>query len=353
MIFPKSTFLMATAIPFVYNRQALAASDECTSIETITCLPTTSAPTLDGNTADWSSIETFETPLTGALNPQLYAHGNVKIQCVHDSSRVYFLFQVPGSYRFDTEDNHKCASMSTMWKMGEYASLFNMGGCPLAEAVNCEVAPEECEDYKVDLGGHWELRTTSKATAYDVNDKTGDDITANKDDEYSVGPFCRFDDDDVNAGNEWAGAWDHISYAEDDTNLEASDHAKNLLVDGMYAFEMSRKLKTPSAQTDVQLEAGKEYGFGFAFWDPFETDSGWSDSGHFVTGCSKDWISLRLANADGTLSDETTDVEVADSPAESSTSSATLVGPVAFYGIAALFTLAYLVADSIASSMMN
>ncbi|KAL7540260.1 hypothetical protein ACHAXR_009990 [Thalassiosira sp. AJA248-18] len=311
MIFPNISFL-ALGIT-MYANQARAA-DECTSIESITCVPTTTtSPTLDASTADWSSVDTFETPLTGALTSQLYAHGNVKIQCVHDASRVYFLFQVPGRYRFDTEDNHKCASISTMFQMGDQATLFNMGGCPLAEAYNCDAAPEGCEAYKVDIGGHWELRTTSREVTYDVNEKTGDDGIANKDDEYAVSPYCRFDDDDVNAANEWAAAWNH------DSPLDGAD--------GVYIFEMSRLLKTASTETDAQLDGGKEIGFGFSYWDPFENaDSGWSDAGHFVTGCSTDWIALRLVDENGLTPDELADT-TSSTPPPSDQSAATFVGP--------------------------
>ena len=59
---------------------------------------------------------------------------------MYDADKVYFTFEVPGPYRFDLVDNHLCASISTMMKMGEKATLFNMGGCPMAG--NCEVAPE-------------------------------------------------------------------------------------------------------------------------------------------------------------------------------------------------------------------
>mgnify|MGYP005841288447 CR=1 FL=1 len=70
---------------------------------------------------------------------------------------------------------------------------------------------------KVDIGAHWELSGTQPNTLYDVSSTvaqgrqaeggTGNDPIANKDDEYAFSPYCRFDDDDANADNEWAGAW--------------------------------------------------------------------------------------------------------------------------------------------------
>ena len=39
--------------------------------------------------------------------------------------------------------------------------------------------------------------------------------------------------------------------------------------------------------------------------DPHESDDiGWSDAGHYVTGCSKDWISLRLVDENGDIVEE-------------------------------------------------
>lgn len=98
---------------------------------------------------------------------------------------------------------------------------------------------------------------------------------------YAVSAYCRFDDNGAFAGNEWSGAWTH-------TNPIQGSY-------GTYIFEMSRDLTTESDITDVQLEAGFTYGFGFGFWDPHEGESGWTDAGHFVTGCSKDWIDITLA----------------------------------------------------------
>lgn len=94
--------------------------------------------------------------------------------------------------------------------------IFLQGGCPLADAANCAEAPEECEDYKVDLGGHWELMTTEMGTLYGTNDLTGNDEAANKDDEYSVGPYCRFDDNDAKAANEWKGTYCRLSMTSND-----------------------------------------------------------------------------------------------------------------------------------------
>jgi hypothetical protein len=114
---------------------------------------------------------------------------------------------------------------------------------------------------------------------------TGDQVIA---DEYGAGPFCRPDDNDENAGNEWSGAWSHSNPTEG--------------AEGVYRFEISRTLNTASTRTDKPMAVGETYHFGFAFWDPFETDDGWTGAGHYVTGCSSEWIDLVIEAEGGATS---------------------------------------------------
>jgi len=115
-----------------------------------------------------------------------------------------------------------------------------------------------------------------------------DDPIANNDDEYAVSQYCRLDDNGADAGNEWSGAWAHSNPVEGEA--------------GTYTFELSRLLITKSLTTDAQLAAGGTFQFGIAYWDPFQIEeSGWSDSGHYLTGCASEWIDLVLkATSTGT-----------------------------------------------------
>lgn len=49
----------------------------------------------------------------------------------------------------------------------------------------CDVVPGECDGHLVDIGGHWELKTTLMGVTYgvDLESGTGNDPIANKDDE--------------------------------------------------------------------------------------------------------------------------------------------------------------------------
>jgi hypothetical protein len=131
------------------------------------------------------------------------------------------------------------------------------------------------------------LKTTQQGVEYPMNATTGsgNDLIANNDDEYGVSPFCRPDDDDALAANDWHGAWSHSNPTEG--------------ADGVYVFEIARTLTTASVLTDKQMAVGERYEFGIAYWDPFETENGWTEAGHFLTGCSADWIFLTLEDGSG------------------------------------------------------
>jgi hypothetical protein len=73
---------------------------------------------------------------------------------------LYFLCS-SGQYRFDTEDNKKCAAIGTMMKIGEKAAYLNMGGCPEA-LEGCEDGPPpECDEY---VSSVWTMKDFVSAT---------------------------------------------------------------------------------------------------------------------------------------------------------------------------------------------
>jgi hypothetical protein len=251
--------------------------------KTMTCKPTSTPPVLDADLSDWDKVEGIKTSIYQVGGTVEYPFGSVSYKCVYDETSIYFAFEIPGEYRFSATDNQKCAAIATMMKIGSKASFYNMGGCPDALLGGCPTDTTTCDDYLVDIGAHWELASTRPKVPYPFNtlNGTGNDPIANNDDEYAVSPYCRLDDNGSGAGNEWSGAWAH------------SDPNEGEL--GTYTFELSRLLTTMSAKTDVQLAAGETFKFGIAYWDPFQMDeSGWSDSGHYLTNCGKDWIDLVL-----------------------------------------------------------
>lgn len=253
------------------------------------CPKTETAPTLDGDLGEWQNIEGIESTLQMPLTNTTYQAGPASTKCMYDGTYLYLALEIPGLYRFNNLDNHLCAAIATMMKIGVDATYFNMGGCPeaITEQSTCDATVfETCATYQVDIGAHWELATTEQGVEYPVA-STGQD--GDLGDKYAVGAYCRNGDDT----NEWSGAWKHSNSTADGAT-------------GTYTFELSRTLVTPSSTTDGQMVPGGTYEFGIAFWDPYETEvDGWTDPGHYVTGCTEDWIEMELV-ADGVV--PTTDV---------------------------------------------
>ena len=83
-------------------------------------------------------------------------------------------------------------------------------------------------------------------------------------------------------------------------------------------FEIARALTTASKTSDAQLAVGESFEFGIAYWDPYETEEGWTAHGHYTTGCSADWIELVIESADGTGAGEGEPVDGATSGGVSS-----------------------------------
>jgi hypothetical protein len=264
----------------------IASEAVCSTPATLTCKFTPKKPKLDGNLKDWSKVQGIETDLYNIFSVEYYG-GAATYKCLYDNSHIYFALSIPGPYRFDSADNHKCASVSTMFKVGKLATFVDMGGCQdaLFEGACSSGVPPQCDEYRVDIGAHWELSGTEQGTLYAMDSTlvSGNDPVANLDDEYAVSPYCRFDDGGEGAGNEWSGAWAHTNSSE-------------IGAEGDYLFELSRLLQTKTNATDLQvLSPGDTYSFGIAYWDPFETEAtGWSDADHFLTGCANQWIDLVL-----------------------------------------------------------
>ena len=248
----------------------VVAAQECGT--TWMCNPTITPPTLDGNLTDWADVVgAYQSTMVQPLTAAVYDAGDVTYKCQYDADNIYFALEIPGEFRFNATNDHQCASIATMTKIGSMATFDNMGGCPDAMG-GCTAGgaiPDTCTDYRVDIGAHWELSETNAGSMYGIGD------------EYSASPYCRLEDDDADAGQEWSGAWAHTNPVEGES--------------GMYQFELVRSLKTASTFSDAQITAGDTIQFGVAFWDPFETDEGWDDATHFVTGCANNWIDLELA----------------------------------------------------------
>ena len=50
--------------------------------------------------------------------------------------------------------------------------------------------------------------------------------------------------------------------------------------------------------------------FGVFLQDPLESDGGWTNAGYFVTGCSKEWISVELVDKINDVAEEVPGEEI-------------------------------------------
>ena len=123
MYFPNFS-IVAIAIAAAAAMVSDAAAADCSSPKKFICHPTTTPPTLDGDLSDWSDHPepAVTSSLTAAMGGMMYEAGDLTMKCVYDESRIYFAFQVPGAYRFDPNDDHFCASISTMMQVGADAT---------------------------------------------------------------------------------------------------------------------------------------------------------------------------------------------------------------------------------------
>ena len=110
-------------------------------------MPISTPPVLDADHSEWADVNAYTTSLvkyTGGV----YDGGDATYKCLYDDEHIYFALEIPGDYRFSTEDNSLCAAIGTMFKIGEKATFLNMGGCPDALSGCAGGVPDTCNDYR-------------------------------------------------------------------------------------------------------------------------------------------------------------------------------------------------------------
>jgi hypothetical protein len=243
--------------------------------------------TIDGDASDWADVEATVLTLE-QLDLSLLPPGqadeidfglldpiDVQFKVANDADNIYMLVEVPTAYDYGgSADLHKFSP---------------------ALAVQSKIVPEAAahmgspeDDLFVSLGmvdiWHWELDCgPGELSGGQGVTGTGNDEACNFDDEYSTTPEKREDDgdgDDPNdaAENSLVGSWSHS--------------AAEVGGDGTWVFEMARPLQTGDPQ-DAQWESGGNAELVLAWWDPNETEEGWTDAGH-LTNAYDGWITVNL-----------------------------------------------------------
>ena len=292
---------------------------------------------VDGAAEEWegcgasgTTLDMIQTRVAGAGNKRL--QGALRVRFANDGTNIYVLAEVNAPYFFNlTGANEQSHSFAVMWRVGESATMFNMGGCPIqvADPYNCSTVqsmcmsnPNQCDcaDYLTDV---WHMETSSPGalpgvqypyrgpvlftsgagtySSYGYSPEmlgeyqpaverlfSGNDHTSNSDDEFSVHPCIRDDDASSKAHlssylqrdmytyrNQLRYAWSHSAI-----NSYKYPFATNG-ANGTYIFEFSRPLTT-NENTDAQFSVGGDGYYSFALWVPPAVGDEWIAAGHYV-----------------------------------------------------------------------
>lgn len=261
----------------------------------------------------------------------------IRFRFARDDANIYLLAVVKGAYYFNlTAGNGFSHSVAVMWKIGQDATMFNMGGCPVPvppsarDAYDCDAIQENCALETTDcnctnyLTDMWHIETGSPGSIPGVqypykgpllhsNDPdnhqpsvqrlySGNDPTSNSDDEFSVHPCLRGDDGSSSVHlspyrktgqtiyrNQLRFAWSHTAVT---SNMYPFG---TIGTEGFYIYEFSRPLVT-NENTDVQFQVGTTASFAFAFWIPPSIEEEWEDSNHYVAPPNFQFGTVSLQN---------------------------------------------------------
>ena len=291
---------------------------------------------VDGTADEWEScgaeaitMDMAQTGVAGAGTASL--PNALRVRFAHDGTNVYILAQINAEYYFNlTAGNELSHAMGVMWRVGESATMFNMGGCPVpgvSDQYDCSAVQSACTNMQCDCADYmtdvWHMETSSPGAlpgvqypyrgpvlfpnsdgtyssyGYDAEGLgryqpaverlfSGNDHTSNSDDEFSVHPCLRDDDASTKSHltsfrdtnmyayrNQLRYAWSHSAI-----NSYEYPFAPNG-ADGNYTFEFSRPLTT-NENTDVQFAVGDDAYYSFALWIPPSVGGEWTAAGHYV-----------------------------------------------------------------------
>ncbi len=238
--------------------------------------------TVDGNDADWASInglaltlKQFEIPPGSDWTYGPVAPKSATLKAAFDDSKIYVLVEVDDTYNYVPSNHALSPAMAVMFQIDQPAGP-HMGA--------------DDPDFTAGLGKvdiwHWELDCGPGVMSGVGPAGTGNDPDCNLDDEYSSDPTTRYDDggpagSNPNAENSINGVWRHTPAAIGGR--------------GKWVFEFSRPLNTGDPQ-DAQFSRGSTAKAAIAYWDPKESATGWSDAGHLVSS-EAGWIAISLPAA--------------------------------------------------------
>ena len=272
---PTGTSPPATATPTSAEVPATPTAITEVRSEPVSFEAASAGITVDGDTLDWSGIRPTSVrlqqiePIPGLDMGELGAI-DVDLRVAVDRERIYVLLEIPDDFDYIADDHGLSAALAVMLRIDD----------PAAPHMGTTEEEQERSLGKVDIW-HWELDCGPGEMSGGVTGIAGgNDPACNFDDEWSTTPEDREDDGTPQAENSLAGVWDHTA------------RARGQGADGIWIFEMSRKLQTGDPD-DAQLTLGETAYAALAYWDADETPDGWTDAGHLQSSTGG-WIEIAL-----------------------------------------------------------
>ncbi len=224
---------------------------------------------VDGLADDWASIPGTTLTMIRPLATSERLTDALTVKVAYDDANIYVLVLMEDDFDYNaTADHHLSGALAVLWQI-DAAATPDMGG----GLGNVDI-------------WHWELDSGPFEPAGGPTVGTGNDPEGNFDDEWADHflPGRRHDD---TLANELFGVWSH-------TNMSAQG------APGSWIFEMRRTLTTSDTlNEDYQFTVGGTAGLALAYWDADETDTGWTDAGHYASCRDPDtldfsWIQVTL-----------------------------------------------------------
>ncbi len=232
-----------------------------------------SAFTVDGGEADWdaANVPKYLVTLRMLNNNASTLQGEFKI--AYNDTHLALLFIIEDDYQVNLTSPRLSPAVAVEWKIDDAAGphMGVDGGQSLG---------------KVDIW-HWKLQhnATYLHTPNPNSGRSGNGL----DDEWATSPTNRYDDAKESS---LYGAWNYNSE------------------EGEYVFEFMRPFTTNDAN-DTQFSMDKAFYMNLAYWDPSQSETGWSGSGHYITVPDYNWIQINI----GTVAPEPQESSSDSSPA--------------------------------------
>lgn len=204
---------------------------------------------IDGFVGDWAGVAGTTITLIRPLATTERLVNGLTLKVAYDDANIYVLAMINDDFDYNATDYHLSGSVAVLWQIDPAATPDMGGGMG-----------------NVDIW-HWEL-DCGPGVPSGTNLLSGNDPSCNFDDEWASDVFLRRDD---TIANELYGVWSH-------TNMSAPG------APGFWIFEMRRSLKTSDTMNqDRQFTVNQSVGMAVAYWDPDETPTGFTNSGHYAT----------------------------------------------------------------------